>query len=58
MTGLQLIRDLCNAKLEGDAVGSTEITLIPDTNLSGSFKADTMTAGLINANFPRKSNIY
>ncbi|XP_070563804.1 RNA 3'-terminal phosphate cyclase-like isoform X2 [Ptychodera flava] len=47
MTGLQLIRDLCNGRLQGDSVGSTEITLTPSKIQSNRFIADTKTAGNI-----------
>ncbi|KAK3700176.1 hypothetical protein QZH41_010619 [Actinostola sp. cb2023] len=47
MTGLQLVRDVCGGRLEGDSVGSTSITLDPAKILSGNFHADTKTAGSI-----------
>ena len=45
LTGLQLIRDLCQGKLEGGEVGSTQVTLVPGKLKGGSFVADTKTAG-------------
>ena len=45
MTGLQLIRDLCNGRLDGAYVESTEISFQPGRMVGGSFMADTKTAG-------------
>ena len=45
MTGMQLVRDLCSGQLTGDQVGSQHITLIPGMLQSGTFLADTGTAG-------------
>lgn len=45
MTGLQLVRDLCGGKLQGDFVGSTEIKFVPGRLKEGEFLADTKTAG-------------
>ena len=45
LTGLQLVRDLCGGKLQGDFVGSTEIKFIPNQLRDGEFVADTKTAG-------------
>lgn len=45
MTGMQLVRDLCNGQLTGDQVGSQYITLISGQLQSGTFLADTGTAG-------------
>ena len=45
MTGMQLVRDLCNGQLSGDQVGSQHITLIPRMLQSGTFLAETGTAG-------------
>ncbi|EDO40575.1 predicted protein, partial [Nematostella vectensis] len=47
MTGLQLVRDICCGKLEGDCVGSCSITLNPSKLQSGTFSANTKTAGSI-----------
>lgn len=45
LTGLQLIADLCGGRLIGGNIGSTEIALHPGHMKSGSFTADTQTAG-------------
>ena len=47
MTGLELISQLCNGKLVGCQVGSTQVTLDPGQIGSGSFIADTKTAGFV-----------
>ncbi|XP_031574471.1 RNA 3'-terminal phosphate cyclase-like [Actinia tenebrosa] len=47
MTGLQLVRDVCAGRLDGDTVGSTSINLHPSRIISGNFVADTKTAGSI-----------
>lgn len=47
LTGLQLTRDVCHGKLEGDNVGSTEIRFFPGTIQSGEYHGDTGTAGSI-----------
>ncbi|KAK3089015.1 hypothetical protein FSP39_000164 [Pinctada imbricata] len=47
LTGLQLIRDICNGKLEGGVVSSSEITFIPGKVKAGSYTGDTKTAGSI-----------
>ncbi|ELT99109.1 hypothetical protein CAPTEDRAFT_183136 [Capitella teleta] len=47
LTGLQLIADLCGGRLIGGNIGSTEIALHPGHMKSGSFTADTQTAGSI-----------
>ena len=43
--GLQLVRDITSGKLNGDKVGSTSVTLLPSSIGSGTFAADTQTAG-------------
>ena len=48
MTGMQLLRDLSTGQLTGDQVGSQYVTLIPGMLQSGTFLADTGTAGLVN----------
>lgn len=45
MTGLRLVRDLCQGELKGDEVGSREIYFTPGSIKSGLFKADCGTAG-------------
>ena len=42
---LQLISRLCGGKLEGDSVGSSQITFHPGAVTGGDFTADTKTAG-------------
>ncbi len=44
---LQLIRDVCDGELQGDAIGSEEITFTPKAIRSGEFLADTETAGYV-----------
>lgn len=43
--GLQLIRDITSGKLDGDKMGSMSVTLHPTNIGSGTFIADTKTAG-------------
>lgn len=43
--GLQLIRDITSGKLDGDKIGSMSVTLHPTNIGSGTFIADTKTAG-------------
>lgn len=45
LTGLKLIADVCNGQLEGGNVGSTDITFHPNFVASGTYTADTKTAG-------------
>jgi len=45
MTGMQLVRDLCGGQLTGDQVGSQFITFMPGMLQSGTYLADTGTAG-------------
>ena len=47
LTGLQLIRDICQGRLQGDAVKSTEIHFQPGYVKAGDFLADTHTAGYV-----------
>lgn len=47
LTGLQLIAEICGGRLTGARVGSTEITFQPGQIQSGSYRADTKTAGSI-----------
>ena len=39
------MRDLCDATLDGDYVGSTEIVFSPGRIIGGEFSVDTKTAG-------------
>ena len=45
LNGILLLRDICNGKLIGDEIGSTEINLNPGPLSSGNYTADTGTAG-------------
>eukprot|EP00931_Biecheleriopsis_adriatica_P073819 TRINITY_DN48033_c0_g1_i1.p1 TRINITY_DN48033_c0_g1~~TRINITY_DN48033_c0_g1_i1.p1 ORF type:complete len:688 (+),score=108.86 TRINITY_DN48033_c0_g1_i1:41-2104(+) len=47
LASLRLVRDITNANLTGDQLGSTEVTLEPDALGRGSFFADPGTAGSI-----------
>ncbi|GAB1605497.1 RNA 3'-terminal phosphate cyclase-like [Argonauta hians] len=47
MTGIKLINAMCNGRLEGATIGSTEITFYPATIQSGQYEADTQTAGSV-----------
>ncbi|MBN3307308.1 RNA 3'-terminal phosphate cyclase [Amia ocellicauda] len=47
LSGLELIRDLCDGHLEGGEVGSTEITLSTGKIKGGNHVADTKTAGSV-----------
>ena len=45
ISGLQLIREITSGKLDGDKIGSMSVTLYPSNIGSGTFTADTKTAG-------------
>lgn len=47
LSGLELLRDMCDGNLEGATVGSTEITLAPGKIRGGNHIADTHTAGSV-----------
>ncbi|NXN99905.1 RTCA cyclase, partial [Rhinopomastus cyanomelas] len=47
LSGLETVRDLCEGKLEGGEIGSTEITLTPGKIKGGTHLADTKTAGSV-----------
>uniref|UniRef100_A0A8V5G4P5 RNA 3'-terminal phosphate cyclase n=2 Tax=Melopsittacus undulatus TaxID=13146 RepID=A0A8V5G4P5_MELUD len=47
LSGLEIIRDLCEGKLEGGEIGSTEITFTPGKIKGGTHIADTKTAGSV-----------
>uniref|UniRef100_A0A673IWD3 RNA 3'-terminal phosphate cyclase n=1 Tax=Sinocyclocheilus rhinocerous TaxID=307959 RepID=A0A673IWD3_9TELE len=47
LSGLELVRDMCNGNLEGATVGSTEIMLTPGKIKGGNHIADTQTAGSV-----------
>ena len=45
LTGIQLLAQLSEAKLDNGNVGATEINFTPRTIKGGNFVADTKTAG-------------
>ncbi|KOB73734.1 putative RNA 3 terminal phosphate cyclase [Operophtera brumata] len=45
MKGIELVAAMCNAKLKGVSIGSTEIEFTPGKLQSGHYTADTKTAG-------------
>ncbi|XP_030062362.1 RNA 3'-terminal phosphate cyclase [Microcaecilia unicolor] len=47
LSGLEMIRDLCNGRLEGAEIGSTEILFTPGKIMGGTHVADTKTAGSV-----------
>ncbi|XP_013407646.1 RNA 3'-terminal phosphate cyclase [Lingula anatina] len=47
LTGLELVQELCEGKLQGGQVSSTDITFFPGKVKSGTHVADTKTAGSI-----------
>jgi len=47
LNGILLLRDICNGKLIGDEIGSTEINLKPGPLTFGNYIADTGTAGSV-----------
>jgi RNA 3'-terminal phosphate cyclase (ATP) len=47
LTGLKLIEQISNGKLNGAEIGSKEITLVPQNIISGRFIGDTHTAGSV-----------
>lgn len=47
LSGLEMIRDLCDGKLNGGEIGSTEITFTPGKIKGGTHIADTKTAGYV-----------
>ncbi|XP_062869320.1 RNA 3'-terminal phosphate cyclase [Trichomycterus rosablanca] len=47
LSGLELVRDMCDGNLEGAKVGSSEITLTPGKIKCGNYLADTHTAGSV-----------
>src|SRR3990172_3500545 len=47
LVGIQAAAELCNAKLTGASLGSTEITFTPGKIKTGGFKFDVGTAGAI-----------
>ncbi|XP_007934322.1 RNA 3'-terminal phosphate cyclase [Orycteropus afer afer] len=47
LSGLEMIRDLCDGQLEGAEIGSTEITFTPEKIKGGTHTADTKTAGSV-----------
>lgn len=47
LTGIQLLAKMCNAKLVGGEIKSTQIDFEPKQIESGSYEADTKTAGSV-----------
>ncbi|NWR07568.1 RTCA cyclase, partial [Paradoxornis webbianus] len=47
LSGLEIVRDLCDGKLNGGEIGSTEITFTPGKIKGGTHIADTKTAGSV-----------
>ncbi|XP_041985094.1 RNA 3'-terminal phosphate cyclase [Aricia agestis] len=47
LKGIQLVADMCGAKLKGANIGSTEIEFVPGKIRGGHYIADTKTAGSI-----------
>ncbi|OXB66165.1 hypothetical protein ASZ78_012964 [Callipepla squamata] len=47
LSGLEIVRDLCEGNLEGGEIGSTEITFTPGKIKGGTHIADTKTAGSV-----------
>ena len=47
LTGLQLVKDLCQGALEGASEDSTEIAFHPGELSAGDYVADTKTAGSV-----------
>lgn len=47
LAGLRLVQEICQAKLEGGDLGSTEIKFIPQKINAGNFVAETGTAGSV-----------
>nr|XP_032660840.1 RNA 3'-terminal phosphate cyclase isoform X3 [Chelonoidis abingdonii] len=47
LSGLEMIRDLCDGQLDGGEIGSTEITFTPGKIKGGTHIADTKTAGSV-----------
>lgn len=47
LSGIQLARNLCDGSLDGDHLGSMEITLKPKVLRGGKFLADAKTAGSV-----------
>lgn len=45
--GIELVRDICSAKLKGASIGSTKIEFYPGNIKGGSYKAQVKTAGSI-----------
>ncbi|XP_044288504.1 RNA 3'-terminal phosphate cyclase [Varanus komodoensis] len=47
LSGLEMVRALCDGQLEGGQIGSTEITFTPGQIKGGTHTADTKTAGSV-----------
>ena len=49
MTGITLLGEMCQGKIEGVQVGSNEVRLFPSAITGGDYVADTKTAGYVQA---------
>ncbi|XP_014364631.2 RNA 3'-terminal phosphate cyclase [Papilio machaon] len=47
LKGIQLVAEMCRAKLKGASIGSTDVEFIPGKLRGGHYVADTQTAGSI-----------
>ncbi|CAI5776662.1 3' [Podarcis lilfordi] len=47
LSGLKMVRDICNGQMEGGEIGSTEVTFVPGKIQGGTHVADTKTAGSV-----------
>uniref|UniRef100_A0A670Y6G4 RNA 3'-terminal phosphate cyclase n=1 Tax=Pseudonaja textilis TaxID=8673 RepID=A0A670Y6G4_PSETE len=47
LSGLEMVRHLCDGQMEGGDIGSTEITFTPGKIKGGTHTADTKTAGSV-----------
>lgn len=45
LKGIELVKAICNAKVNGAAMGSTEVEFAPGNLRGGEYSADTATAG-------------
>ena len=47
LTGIELLAELCDGRLDGAGVGSSEVTFHPQAISGGDFIANTKTAGYV-----------
>ena len=47
LKGVEILKDICNAKVTGASIGSTEIQFQPNSLKGGNYLADTKTAGYV-----------